>query len=177
LRLRGLSYTNYKLFFMTENPNQENSGKNSGAEAICKYDSGEKIDAFLAEMEAKIAESNETTMYVMLSMNHMLRDSQFPKFLNDSNKQRISAIWDKISLSGLELNKPPIIFGAPEISSVAKNALDGNLDDGTEIISITLPPDKEEVKPKKETKSKVEEEEDYEDDDGDLPPEDDDDIS
>ena len=160
-----------------QNSNQENSGKNSDAECVFKYDSGEKIDKFLSEMESKMTESNETTMYVMLSMNHMFRDSQFPKFLTDSNKKRISAIWDKISLSGLELNRPPIIFGTPEISNVAKNALDGNLDDGTEIISITLPPDHEETKPKKETKKKVDDDDSYDDDDGDTLSEDDDDVS
>ena len=158
---------------LNQNPNQENLR----AEPKFRYDSSEKIDKFLTEMESKIAESNDVTMYVMLSMNHMLRDSQFPKFLDDSTKQRIATIWDKISLSGLELNKPPIIFGTPEAAGAVKSVLDSSLDDGTEIISITLPPDKEEVKPKKEAKPEIEEEEDLDDDDSDMSSEDDDDAS
>jgi len=154
--------------------NQNTDHDASSVEPPFRYDSSEKIDSFLTEIESKMAESNDSTTYVMLAMNHMLRDSQFPKFLDATSKQRIATIWDKISLSGFELNKPPIIFGVPESTGEVKSALDGNLDDGTEIISITLPPDKEETKPKKEAKPKVEEEDDYDDDDSEMSSEDDD---
>jgi hypothetical protein len=145
-----------------ENQSNENNQQNIG------YDSAQKIEELITEIETKLAESNDVTIHTMLIINHLLRDSQTPKFLTEDTKRRIKNIWNEISLSGLELNKPPLIFGAPELVNNVNNVLDENLDDGTEIISITLPPDKEEKpKPKKPTKLEEENDIDYDEDEDD----------
>ncbi|MDR2338406.1 MAG: hypothetical protein LBE20_07205 [Deltaproteobacteria bacterium] len=148
-----------------ENQINENNQQTIG------YDSAQKIEELITEIETKLAESDDITMHTMLIINHLLRDSQTPKFLTEDSKQRIKNIWDKISLSGLELNKPPLIFGAPELVNNLNNVLDENLDDGTDVISITLPPDKpdkeEKPKPKKATKIEEENDIDYDEDEDD----------
>jgi hypothetical protein len=155
-----------------ENQNNENN------ESTVGYDSAQKIEAFLTEIETKLAESNDVTMHTMLAINHLLRNSQTPKFLDENTKERIKNIWNKISLSGLELNKPPLVFGAPELIDNGNNILDDNLDDGTEVISITLPPDKEEKqKPTKAAKTEEEEDEEYDEDEDDSGVESDEDES
>ncbi len=133
-------------------------------DTVTRYDSAKKIEEFLNEIEAKINTESDVTMHTMLAINDLLRNSKTPQSLTDATKERIKTIWNKISLTGLELNQPPLIFGTPELFVGQDIVTDDNLDDGTEVVSITLPPDKEECS-KKKTATKNEDDDEYDDDD------------
>ena len=138
-----------------------------------RYDSTVKIEEFLNEIEAKINTDSDVTMHTMLAINDLLCNSKTPQFLTDATTARIKTIWNKISLTGLELNQPPLIFGTPELPVGQDIVADNNLDDGTDVLSITLPPDKEE-NPKKKTTAKNKDDSEYDEDEDDDDESDDD---
>lgn len=76
----------------------------------------QEIENFVAEISRQVVGSSTAYMHAMLALNHILRQSNAEEFLDHDVKEQIKDLWIKLKSMGLQLNDPPILFGAPDLT-------------------------------------------------------------
>lgn len=69
--------------------------------------------ALLQDIRDKI-ESGDTNLHCVLAMNWFLRQPNLKKVMDKSVETQAREIWGELTAAGLELEKPPILFGLPD---------------------------------------------------------------
>ena len=88
----------------------------------------EEIVDFIGEINKQIVGSSKSTMHSLLALNHILRAPNAREVIDGDLKTQLKDIWLKLKSIGLQLQDPPILFGAPQVSDFAE-AEDGDSDD------------------------------------------------
>ena len=74
----------------------------------------EELQAFLADIEEKVVESNEAYLHSIVALNELLSLPNAADLLDDELRSRVKDLWIKLKSSGVHLNDPPLLFGLPE---------------------------------------------------------------
>jgi hypothetical protein len=117
----------------------------------------EELEAFVTDIECKVTEGSDAAVHSIFALNHLLREPNAKELIDDEIKARMADLWIKFSAAGFDLNNPPLLFGDPELPHKPV-AVDDSIDDGTEAIVITLPPEEDD-------ESKAKDASDFDEDD------------
>lgn len=132
-------------------------------ESVSSYKSRDEIEAFVSDIESQVCASNGVAFHSMVALNHIMRQPNASELVDQDLKVRMADLWHKLKSVGFELQDPPLLFGLPEFTSKS-DAVDENLDDGTDAIEIVLPADEEDENKKRPTSSNQDDSDDEDDD-------------
>lgn len=68
----------------------------------------------LQVVEKKIVESHSSYIHSMLVLNNLLRQPNAHEIFDDELKERARDLWAKVSLTGMQITNPPLLFGQPK---------------------------------------------------------------
>ena len=108
----------------------------------------DEVEAFVSDIESQVCESNGVAFHSMAALNHIMRQPNAGQIVDSELKTRMADLWRKLKSADFDLQDPPLLFGIPECANEAR-VVDESLDDGTQSIVFTIPPDEEEQNNKK----------------------------
>ena len=66
---------------------------------------------FLIALKERITEDSAPAIYVVTAMNYIMSTTSIFSLLNEESKELARDIWLRLQGAGLQLRKPPMLFG------------------------------------------------------------------
>ena len=84
-----------------------------------------EVSGFLTDLSEHVADSQGNYLHSLIALNELLSQPNAEKLFDSELKAKAKEIWIKLKSSGLELNDPPLLFGAPEGDKGSSKASQG----------------------------------------------------
>ncbi len=85
-----------------------------------------EIEAFVAEIAAKVVDKQPAYLHSMLALNFILRQPNLNDLLDEDLREQLKDIWLKLKTTGMQLQEPPILFGIPDSAINFEETSDAN---------------------------------------------------
>lgn len=81
------------------------------AEVLEGLSTPQDLKNFLHSMQEKMTEEVSAPIYVLSGMNYIMTSPNIYSLLNEETKELARDIWLRLQSSGLQLRRPPLLFG------------------------------------------------------------------
>lgn len=88
----------------------------STTESIAQIASAEELCAFISEVRDRLLKDEAAPIFAMTAMQQVMSLDSIYELLDTQNKEILQEIWVKLSQSGFNLRKPPLLFTEGDVA-------------------------------------------------------------
>ena len=76
-----------------------------------------ELRSFITDVHERILKDQAAPIFAMAAMQQVMSLDNIYDLLDNQNKEVLQEIWVKLSQSGLNLRRPPLLFGDSEVAA------------------------------------------------------------
>lgn len=90
--------------------------RESTMESIAHIASTEELCVFISEVRDRLLKDEAAPIFAMTAMQQVMSLDSIYELLDTQNKEILQEIWVKLSQSGFNLRKPPLLFTEGDVA-------------------------------------------------------------